>query len=266
MNALKHGLWSREVLVRGLNLKENSGEWDALCQRFWQDLKPVGPVEEMLVNQIVTAHWRWRRALRAESGEIALSVDQGHWTRSRPQMELRQSYWESFDDPIASMEESLWGIRVLERFLGDVQTAVEETGELGKAAIQKFERCFGGKPNRLTRALQELRLTLQDNPEGLKAAALRERNKQKALAWLKKELGMLWWTKVACQKREAGEEAARQAAAGLPAPEVLDKIMRYETKLERQMYRAMAQLERIQRMRQGEAVPPPMTMEVAERA
>jgi hypothetical protein len=25
-------------------------------------------------------------------------------------MELRQSYWESFDDPIASMEESGWGI------------------------------------------------------------------------------------------------------------------------------------------------------------
>jgi hypothetical protein len=62
------------------------------------------------------------------------------------------------------------------------------------------------------------------------------------------------------------EEEAHQAAAGLPSPEVLEKIMRYETKLERQMYRAMAQLERLQRMRQGENIPPPLTMEVSERS
>jgi hypothetical protein len=44
--------------------------------------------------------------------------------------------------------------------------------------------------------------------------------------------------------------------------EVLEKIMRYETKLERQMYRAMAQLERLQRMRNGEVLPAPMSVAV----
>jgi hypothetical protein len=39
--------------------------------------------------------------------------------------------------------------------------------------------------------------------------------------------------------------------------------MRYETKLERQLFRSMAQLERLQRMRRGEAVPPPLAMEVS---
>jgi hypothetical protein len=47
--------------------------------------------------------------------------------------------------------------------------------------------------------------------------------------------------------------------------EVLDKILRYETKLERQMYRAMAQLERVQRMRRGEAIPAPLSVEVSGR-
>ena len=56
-----------------------------------------------------------------------------------------------------------------------------------------------------------------------------------------------------------------QAAALLPSLEVLDKILRYETKLERQMFRAMAQLERLQRMRRGEAVPAPLTVEVSEK-
>ena len=76
---------------------------------------------------------------------------------------------------------------------------------------------------------------------------------------------MLNWKSAYFEKRETAEEEARQAAAVLPSMEVLEKILRYETKLERQMYRAMSQLERVQRMRQGEDVPPPMTMEVSER-
>jgi hypothetical protein len=79
------------------------------------------------------------------------------------------------------------------------------------------------------------------------------------------KLGQIQSQEQRCRKREAAEEQARQAAAVLPAPEVLDKILRYETKLERQMYRAMSQLERVQRMRCGEALPPPLTMEVSER-
>ena len=67
-----------------------------------------------------------------------------------------------------------------------------------------------------------------------------------------------------CVEEEA-EEDARQAAAVLPSEAVLDKILRYETKLERQMYRAMAQLERVQRMRRGEAIPAPLAVEVSER-
>ena len=74
------------------------------------------------------------------------------------------------------------------------------------------------------------------------------------------------WLQEQCQKREAAEEQARQAAAVLPSMDVLEKILRYETKLERQMYRAMSQLERVQRMRRGEAVPAPMTLEVSERS
>ena len=77
MNALKHGIFSKEVLVRGLNIKESSRELEELYERFWQEYNPVGPVEEMLVDQIVTAHWRLRRALRAESGEIALERGRG---------------------------------------------------------------------------------------------------------------------------------------------------------------------------------------------
>jgi hypothetical protein len=48
--------------------------------------------------------------------------------------------------------------------------------------------------------------------------------------------------------------------------ETIDKILRYETKLERQLYRAMSQLERVQRLRRGETVPGPLAVEVSEGA
>jgi len=56
MNALKHGLFSKEVLVRGLNGKENRRELAALHERFWRQYCPVGPAEEMMLDQIVTAN------------------------------------------------------------------------------------------------------------------------------------------------------------------------------------------------------------------
>jgi hypothetical protein len=74
---------------------------------------------------------------------------------------------------------------------------------------------------------------------------------------------MVSWQRSQCEEREKAEEQARQAAAALPSLEVLEKISRYETKLERQMYRAMAQLERLQRMRKGEAVSAPLSVAIS---
>ena len=60
------------------------------------------------------------------------------------------------------------------------------------------------------------------------------------------------------------QEEAHQAAAVLPSSGVLEKILRYETKLERQLYQAINQLERLQRMRLGEPVPPPVNVQLTK--
>jgi hypothetical protein len=261
MNALKHGILSKEVLVRGLNIQESSRELFNLYERFWQDLNPVGPVEEMLVDQIVTAHWRLRRALRAESGEIALSVDEGQWKRNRANPELQVMKWQLSGDTLWGMQDSAMGISILEGWLRELSTRVEQEGELTEAAIKS---AFG-EPTTYSKKFDKLRLRFSQNANGADEATRREENKKEALDFIKHELMTLHWSKVYHQKREAAEEEARQAAAVLPSMEVLEKILRYETKLERQLYRAMSQLERSQRMRQGEAVPPPLTLEVSER-
>ena len=150
----------------------------------------------------------------------------------------------------------------MEHQLQEVRASVEQEGELTEAAIQTV--IFHGKPYSLTKDLEKLRSQLQQNPEGLEPSALRAKQKEQALAYIDRKLSLISWSKSECEEREEKEEEAHQAAAALPSPEVLEKIMRYKTMLERQMYRAMAQLERLQRMRQGETVPPPLTMEVSE--
>jgi hypothetical protein len=165
---------------------------------------------------------------------------------------------------VETMKDSALGSSVVAGWLRDLRARIEQEGELTEAAIQNFG--YGGKRDSISMALEKLRLRLSQNSNGAEEATRREENKKAALTYIDHELSLLAYWEEHCRKREAAEEAARQAAAVLPSPEVLDKIMRYETTLQRQLYRALAQLERMQRMRQGEAVPAPMMMEVSERA
>ncbi|MGA2920753.1 MAG: hypothetical protein ABSE28_06585 [Candidatus Sulfotelmatobacter sp.] len=47
--------------------------------------------------------------------------------------------------------------------------------------------------------------------------------------------------------------------------EATNKLLRYEAHLDRQLYRAMDQLERLQRQRRGEKVPPPLNINLGRR-
>jgi hypothetical protein len=265
MNAFKHGILSREAVVHGRCIKEDEQEFDALHQRLWVELKPVGLLEEMLVDDIVTARWRMRRALKAESGEIALNVDEGQWARETRNPGLDMDAWLAHDDASFAMHESVHGIGYLNMCLKEVREALARDGELSEATIKMLLTCFGGKPNMLTKRFEELRAYWLENPDKLEASTLRAKHQQMVREFLDGRADFLAGQRIVCAEREENAEKARQAAAVLPSPEALDKIMRYETKLERQLHRAMNQLERLQRRRLGEAVPPPLALEMSDR-
>ena len=263
LNAFKHGLLSREVLVLGKFANENPQEFQKLAEQVYADLDPVGFMECLLVDQIVTTYWRLRRVLRAEAGEIALNVDRGQWQRTRVEIRHESTNWGSSDDPTRFMDNSALGNQLMANQLKEVRASVEKTGQLTKAAIQKVT--FHGKPYRLTQELDELRLKLESNPQGLDPSALAVWQKEQALAFLDRKTGLISWDLELCEEHERNAEQAHQAADVLPPPKVLDKFMRYETMLERQLYRAMNQLERLQRKRLGETIPPPLTVEVTDK-
>ncbi len=65
---------------------------------------------------------------------------------------------------------------------------------------------------------------------------------------------------------EAKEERERDAevtSRALPSKDATAKILRYETAIEGQLYRALNQLERLQRRRAGDAVTPPINVDIS---
>jgi hypothetical protein len=61
-NSLKHGLLSHELILKN----ENFEDFDCLWQKLYQSLNPIGTLEEVLVEKIVSSAWRFRRLIKVE--------------------------------------------------------------------------------------------------------------------------------------------------------------------------------------------------------
>src|SRR5919112_5147114 len=71
LNALKHGLLSQEILLPG----EDQEALRELSEHLRDELQPVGELESLIVDRIISAYWRLRRLGLVETGIFA-------WERS----------------------------------------------------------------------------------------------------------------------------------------------------------------------------------------
>jgi len=65
-NALKHGLLSSQILLE----HENANELEALREELYAELQPIGALEGLLVEKVVTCAWLQRKALRVETAHM----------------------------------------------------------------------------------------------------------------------------------------------------------------------------------------------------
>src|SRR5918992_2030133 len=66
-NALRHGLTAHQVVIEG----EDPARFDALRHRFFGEFRPVGPMEEFLVERLAGLAWRLRRVPLFEAALLA---------------------------------------------------------------------------------------------------------------------------------------------------------------------------------------------------
>jgi DNA polymerase II large subunit len=67
-------------------------------------------------------------------------------------------------------------------------------------------------------------------------------------------------------EREKLAEDAEARSFSLPSASATDKLLRYEAHVDRRLSRTMDQLERLQRQRKGENVPPPLNINLGRRS
>lgn len=81
LNAVTHGLLSKELLINHPRYKEEKPIFDRLSEQFLADLQPVGAIENALVTQIISYYWRLRRVARAERAVIEQSLTEDELAR-----------------------------------------------------------------------------------------------------------------------------------------------------------------------------------------
>ena len=73
-NALKHGFFSKWLLIPHPDGKEDPTEYQDLYAALRVHYQPLDFLEELWVEKIAVWSWRLRRLLRCESGQIARAL------------------------------------------------------------------------------------------------------------------------------------------------------------------------------------------------
>ncbi len=89
MNALKHGLLAKSIILEGKEHDESPEEFDSLLHDLISELCPVGTLEDMQVERIASCYWRLKRVLRAE----ALAIHARYQPQQPDQKAEEDRFW-----------------------------------------------------------------------------------------------------------------------------------------------------------------------------
>ena len=231
-NALKHGFLSKQVVISSKHIQESTNDFQDLVAECWDYFQPVGRPEDLLVEQIAVCLWNSRRAIRCELGEIEKSVD----------LDEEQLLAKLGDQSLFMIALQLWILETAKR-------EIEMHGTLSERTKANIEKDFG----RFQISSPEYLVCPDSDVEGWK----------KRLLECIEGMFALWESSYkAAERCEAREAKLRRERLALPRAEALDRIMRYQAANERRLHRSLAELERLQRQRKGEYVPPPLRVAV----
>lgn len=91
-NAIRHGFFSKFLLIHHPDGKESQGEYDDFYDGVRKHYQPFGWLEEAWIEKIAVCSWRLRRLIRCEAGQIDRALA-GH------RYELQQSKADDLVDP-----------------------------------------------------------------------------------------------------------------------------------------------------------------------
>jgi hypothetical protein len=245
-NAITHGFFVREMPLQGFLFIEDFGKARRLFQELFDHFQPVGPIEKLHVERIAVCYWKMRRFQIAENASIKVEMlheaEMFRITRGKSRSLL-----------------------VLIAF-GDAKKKAGELGYVDDALVKtilEFHAEHWLQDNFVLANQKARDLAIQpddgsnlDRHQAVKKARLALRRRLHALEERCME------NAEHADDFESRRHEPYYAQHLLPDFTFLDNLLRYQGAVERQLYRAFAELERLQRQRLGHAVPdhPKLTM------
>ncbi len=269
-NALKHGLLAKEVVITVGEDAECLEEFNALLGDLKTQLIPEGTLEEMLVEKIAVSYWRLRRAYKYEVGLIRQNLDtttNDYYNQTDWQDRKINKTEEEIEQEI---EQKIGRIKYWKKDKRDLQRMHKEGKPLEE--IYDWEENWKGFYDEVHDLIEEEGLEFEDlEPEQLIEFLTDKVGWNDDLIW--KALVELCDEKVEYHKRqikdlEKEKEKNRlkievlKRLGNIPSKEELERLLRYEGSLERQFYKALNQLERIQRLRLGDKISAPVEVDL----
>lgn len=250
-NSTRHGILARVTPIAEGGAREKVLEFQHLLGQLRRDLAPATTLEEILIERIASSYWRLSRVLRAETAAIQAQIESARASNDAADVERRLE----LEDPDALIEpaDRLHDVAGIDSVLEMVRAAasdVQDSGLLDAEQVEHFRRVVGRVP-----------WALSAPEERLSKAAERER-REAALADLEgMETELLG---IRAEIVDAERRAAKRAPhrLGVPDAATADRLLRYESAIERQLYKAMHELERLQSLRMPNSASPRIRLQL----
>jgi len=249
---------------------EDPEEFSRLLVDLQEQLNPVGTLEEMLVEKIAAAYWRLRRAYNYEVGLIRnkndTATDNFYNKTDWDDKKVRKSPYEIEKEINRETE----AIKYWEKDFKDL-------GKMYKAGkpledIFDWEDNWGFLQDSVAHLFTDERIEYEYvEPQELRELLVNEKGWTDQQIWERlieicpeqadKHRNRINDLEKENQNNELKLQVLKKLG-NIPHKEELDRLLRYESAIERQFYKALNQLERMQRLRSGDNVPPPVEIDV----
>jgi hypothetical protein len=269
-NPIRHGLFAQLEVLPGLERQE---DWENHRSQVMADLAPEGHMEIILAERVALLTWRLGRTARYEREIAAIALENAENDMSDEKGGLVSGYhgdWpvSAAQEQVESLQEAL---RVLEnlhdlppdRSLPEGCTMVEAAADVSGVDLTdpdtspELPDCPDGA------ALDEV-----DWNVGQVRGAFKAISEYRGMDYKDLVDGVVSRTRTLLGSAEWEQERVLitldqyKRARLLPADAEAQKIQRYEAHLERSLYRALHELQRMQGVRRGQPVPPPLVLDV----
>ena len=248
---------------------ENPEEFNALLEDLKIQLAPVGTLEEILVEKVAVAYWRLRRAYKYEMGLIRQELDtatDNYYERTDYHGSKINKTDEEIEQEIKQLKEAIESWNQDKKDFTKMRKArkpleeIFDWGENWEWLEEKFKYLVAGDeeydefdPENFRKSLSNYAGWSDDQIWQAHIDLCDEKinEHEKEIAELEKEK----------QKNQFRVQVIKKLGS-IPSKDELDRLLRYEGAIEKQLYKALNQLERMQRLRAGDSVPPPLEVDL----